>query len=531
MTTNIQRKISPDPFQLVSFRPIAPKRAQRLLSTSGGLRELREIKACTPFRKKTKIIEISQRVLLQINTYRNQLKNGIPRYLLNQTAKDINFLILSLSNTISEIEEKIDELSKEKEYRKIDVDYLSQEVLLTMINSDASLSNALTDPKPRHFTNSVERKMLKIEKESSMLHSALQSLSQYQKILNAFQQAEKDGHSLSDKILIPNHLQKINDRIYFLGEKFTMLNEIGEGAWGKVSKCILGDQSYAIKISKNSHTVFRTLHEPDRFIKYDNQCQRDIFIPLLLNHPHIIKLYGIHYDRPIIEFVSTGTLSNWWKSKRTLTDEQIIELIIQLASAIQHLHEHDIIHRDLKPDNILIDYDKEKMSVKIIDFGTACHVSSSRSSTLAGTAQYMPPEMLAYLASNKRSIRKVFLECPGTKAIDIWSFGLIIYELMTAGRDLYTERRIGDNPRTEHIFNMSTGYATITYKDDKQFSFEYLLDAFHISSKKSHKAMKDKNKVEMLLKLCSQCLEKKAENRPTIEAILDALHEIPKKTF
>lgn len=511
-----------------TFTPIRTKRLQRLLSASGGMRELRSQKCNTPFTQKNKIIEISQNVLSEINTYRNHLKKGIPKKHLHRTTKEVEFLILRLSSTIADIEEKIEELSKERVYRKIDVDFISQEILLSLINSDASLSNALTDPKPRHVAYGLEPKLLKIENENSMLDSALKSLCQYQKILSAYEAAEKEGHKLDEVILIPSHLQKINDRIYFLGENFSQLQEIGEGAWGKVRKCRLGDNVYAVKIDKQSFNVFRSFTNPELLIDYDNISQRDVYIPLLLSHPNIIKLYGTHFDRPILEFIPSGTLSSYFDKNEILSDKSILQILIQIASAIEYMHERGIIHRDIKPDNIMIDTTQKEPRAVLIDFGTASIYGDKSRATLAGTPLYMPPETLSIIASNQRMIQRTFKKNHLSPGIDVWSFGLVAYQILAGGRDLYSERRIGKSTRTKYCFNMSTGYSTITYRDDKQFSLPYLLESYVLGKKKSRKGMQDMQIAEAILKICSQCLEKRVENRPTIATVISELNEIQK---
>lgn len=523
MTYKISPNSPPPIASIMGFTPIRPMRAQRLLSASGGIKELRERKANTPFIKKSKIIEISQSVLAEINSYRNKLKRGIPKTDLHRTTREIKFLVANLSFAITDINEKIEDLHREREYRKIDVDYLSQEVVLSLINNDGSLCNALTDPRIQHSSSCIETKISKVKSESTILSSALQSLCQYHKILQAYADAQQSGHILGDVIHIPSHLQKINDRIYFLGEKFTLLHEIGEGAWALVNQCKLGDKSYAVKIAKVSATVFRSMSDPDMIIDYDNVYKRDVFVPLLLNHPNIIKLCGIHFDRAILEFIPSGNLTHWHKKKERFTEQQTLNILIQIASALQHMHDLNIIHRDLKPDNILIDASSSELRAVLIDFGTACSVDSKKRMTLAGTPMYMSPEVLRITVSNKPKSKAIFKQDFMGKEGDIWSFGLILYQILTGGRDLYSERCIGKSTRTKYNFKPSAGYSTLTYRDNKQFSYEYLFQSFLISRRKSSKAMRDTSLASELLTLCSECLEKRVENRPSIERVLSSL--------
>ena len=91
-------------------------KGQRSLSASEGLLVLKQNKSLSPTSKKSNIIVVFQRVLSQINTYRTQLKKGIPRKELTLKTSDINIFILRLSSTLLEIHEKVEELSKETSF-------------------------------------------------------------------------------------------------------------------------------------------------------------------------------------------------------------------------------------------------------------------------------------------------------------------------------------------------------------------------------------------------------------------------------
>ena len=92
--------------------------------------------------------------------------------------------------------------------------------------------------------------------------------------------------------------------------------------------------------------------------------------------------------------------------------------MFQLISAVCYCHERNIVHRDLKPENILLDNkSKDKVSIKVIDFGTAQAFSSkSNLRTTAGTAYYIAPEVLMKNYNEK---------------CDIWSCGVMLYILLS----------------------------------------------------------------------------------------------------
>ena len=143
----------------------------------------------------------------------------------------------------------------------------------------------------------------------------------------------------------------------------------------------------------------------------------------LTDHPNIIKLRGQgEWENGLyiaMEFVQGISLKQFIMQQNFST-RTCLEIVLQVAYALLHLHTHGVIHRDLKPENILI---TEGGSVKVIDFGIAQMIHDktlslpSQSGQFLGTPSYMSPEQ-------KRDPLSV------TYATDIYSLGVITFELL-----------------------------------------------------------------------------------------------------
>ena len=150
-----------------------------------------------------------------------------------------------------------------------------------------------------------------------------------------------------------------------------------------------------------------------------------------LNHPNICTIYEINceHEPPYIamEFIEGETLADAIGSGRLGLNEKI-DIALQAAEGLAEAHEAGVVHRDIKPANIIIN---KRGRVKIVDFGLAKTVWSAsdddltqqqltRSGMIIGTVSYMSPEQVKGEKIDTRS--------------DIFSFGVLLYELLTFRR-------------------------------------------------------------------------------------------------
>jgi hypothetical protein len=140
-----------------------------------------------------------------------------------------------------------------------------------------------------------------------------------------------------------------------------------------------------------------------------------------LSHPHIVPVYeigehnGQRYFR--MKWIAGGNLAAR-RAELSAEPRAIARLLAAVARAVHHAHQHGILHRDLKPSNILVDDDGQP---HVTDFGLAKRTgqdSLTQSGAILGTPSYMAPEQ----ARGEKSL---------TTAVDVYSLGAILYELLT----------------------------------------------------------------------------------------------------
>ncbi|MEY8441221.1 Stk1 family PASTA domain-containing Ser/Thr kinase [Lactobacillaceae bacterium 24-114] len=201
---------------------------------------------------------------------------------------------------------------------------------------------------------------------------------------------------------------------YEIGKRYRIIRALGEGGMANVYL------AYDKVLDRNvSVKVLRLDLRDDPNTK--RRFEREALAATQLNDPHIVGVYDIGEDSGmqymVMEYIKGMDLKDYIKKNYPIPLEQVIDIMEQILSAVQAAHDHGIIHRDLKPQNILID---ENKNVKITDFGIAVAAyqdSLTQTNTLMGSVHYLSPEQARGSIATKQS--------------DIYSLGIILYELLT----------------------------------------------------------------------------------------------------
>ena len=205
---------------------------------------------------------------------------------------------------------------------------------------------------------------------------------------------------------------------------YELLAEIGQGGMGTVHLARRADAEFERRVAiKLMRPGFATDLDLRRF-KSERQ------ISAVLDHPNIARLLdggttpqGAPYF--VMEHVEGGPLLEYCRERRLPLRDRLV-LFRQICAAVQYAHQHLVVHRDLKPGNILVTPDGEP---KLLDFGIAKLLTGG-----GGTAFSEPTATLDRLLTPEYASPEQVRGRPVTTASDVYSLGVILYELVTGER-------------------------------------------------------------------------------------------------
>ncbi|MBX9688780.1 MAG: serine/threonine protein kinase [Candidatus Obscuribacterales bacterium] len=217
--------------------------------------------------------------------------------------------------------------------------------------------------------------------------------------------------------------------------KYQILSLAGMGGMGAVYKAKQLDLERFVAIKLLHFHLFDDENLRQRF-------QREAQALSTLSNQHIAKIYsyGIWQERfpfMVLEFIDGQSLHSLLQDCEKLEWQRSLKIMMQVAEALNHAHEHGIIHRDLSPNNIMIQQETSPDFVKILDFGLAKIMAPSsteiqkltQTGTLLGSIKYMSPELCAGQKVSYQS--------------DIYSFGCILYESLCGNPPHWADNPIG----------------------------------------------------------------------------------------
>jgi serine/threonine protein kinase len=198
-----------------------------------------------------------------------------------------------------------------------------------------------------------------------------------------------------------------------LGNRYRVLREIGSGgmAWVYLAEDTKDSQLIAVKI---------LYPQFGQDLAYIQRFNREAKLASTLTDPHIVKVLDYGADRDVyylvMEYIEGEDLRTTLSKKGPFAWAEALEIIDQLATALEHAYQHGVVHRDIKPQNLML---TDEGLLKVLDFGIARipMLPSLTQSGFIGSPYYVSPEQAMGEEVDIRS--------------DIYSSGIVLYELLS----------------------------------------------------------------------------------------------------
>lgn len=211
---------------------------------------------------------------------------------------------------------------------------------------------------------------------------------------------------------------EMTKRVWSLDD-FDIGKPLGKGKFGQVY--------LAREKQSKFHVALKVLYKKQLVsANVEHQLRREVEIQSHLRHPNILRMFGYFYDETrvflILEYAAQGELYKYLQKESRFDEPRSAAYIASLAHALDYCHRKHVIHRDIKPENLLLGL---KGEIKIADFGWSVHTPSDRRTTMCGTLDYLPPEMVEGRDHDH--------------AVDQWALGVLMYEFLVGNAPFEAE--------------------------------------------------------------------------------------------
>ena len=294
-------------------------------------------------------------------------------------------------------------------------------------------------------------------------------------------------------------------------KRYSYIMQLGEGTSGTVH--LLQDTE------KNRKVAMKKIDTTDMKDSDKERVQKEVENMKSMNIPTFIEFYDFEDDnnnqKIYMEYGDQGTLENKIAKQKqegkNFTDEEIFDYLIDILLALYALNKKGIIHRDIKSENILLKTEKidnkEITVAKLSDLGLGRQIEGVTGAyTTCGTAYYVCPEIAAG-------------EKKYTYNADIWSLGIVLYELITKNKPWF-EPKMSTSEFFQFIVN--TKYPPLPEKTDERL--KYLVKIMLKKDPERRANIDDILTLDFMYEKTKNLVDKcHWENNETIKKILDEL--------
>lgn len=210
-----------------------------------------------------------------------------------------------------------------------------------------------------------------------------------------------------------------------IGNRYEVVSHLGKGGMADVFLGIdtILNRQVAIKVLRSDMST-----DAVSILRFEREAQA----AAALAHPNIVEIYdvgdykGHHYI--VMEYITGQTLKQVIHTRGPLLNEEAVDIMKQMCSAIAEAHSRGIIHRDIKPQNVIV---KADGSIKILDFGIATAKGAmqlTQANNVMGSVHYLAPELAKGDPSSPQS--------------DIYALGICFYEILAGDVPFKAEQAV-----------------------------------------------------------------------------------------